>query len=370
MDRYQDALAPDGVESGERDCLPRWNLISRFVPDSGLILDIGSNLGYYGLQAVRSSADLAVVSIEADRNIAQRQAELLRSHETQRVCLVQGSINARVAAEWSDTCDWFDLTLMLSIIHWLDDPAAVVRDISRMSGVLIAEVPDVADKGACGQQHLAAWSDPERWFADQTGRRVTTLGRMERHTSDVPSHLLMIDGPVERQASRPYWGASYKRPDQAPYIISFDGGAMSLSVRDNVVDYVPGINLVNLMRLGRLVHPEPAYWLNAARVAIDSAPGHGDPFPHNMLWGPAGVSLIDGEDLQTETPQASGWRSVERNIAEWARNRTTSEFAYVRDRRGVKRYLRGLVGRILRPMIGDARVDKIKARVGLPPTSR
>jgi SAM-dependent methyltransferase len=370
MQRYQDALGADGTESGERDCRPRWDLIAAHVPTSGLILDIGSNLGYYGLKAVGASPDVAVVSIEADPEIAERQANLLRAHDTSRICLVQGAVNARVASAWADTCDWFDLTLMLSVLHWLDDPASVIRDVSRMSAVMIVEVPDVADTGACGQDRLALWADPERWFAAQTGRRVTTLGRMERHTSEVPSHLLMIDGPVRRVASRPYWAADYERPDQGSYVLDFDGQRLGLTIRGRIIDYVPGINLVNLMRLGRLVHPAQPYWLDQARAAIEAEPSHGDPFPHNMLWGPHGITLIDGDDLQVETPHASGWRSVQRNVEAWARNRTTSEFAYVRDRLGPWRTVRGLTGRFLRTVLGDARVDRLKARIGMGPISR
>jgi hypothetical protein len=234
-----------------------------------------------------------------------------------------------------------------------------------MSASMIVEVPDPRDRGACGQKHLAAWSDPAAWFEQVTQRRVTTIGRMSRHTSAVPSHLLLIDGPVDRVATRPYWGATYERADASPYVLSFNGSRTTLTLRGATIDYRPGINLVSLMKLGRLVHPRPDYWLASASAAIESEPGHGDPFPHNMLWSGRGVTLIDGDDLRSEAPREAGLRSVGQNVQAWVQNRTTSEFGYVRERIGLRRRSRSLAGRVLRSLFGDRAVDRLKTRIGL-----
>jgi hypothetical protein len=367
LERYQDAWHPDRTDPGDRDCAPRWQLIEPHVPVSGVMLDIGSNLGYYGLRAVDRQSGIAVVSIEADPSIAERQAGLIRRLDTDRICLLEGSLSASVLRSWRETCDWFDITLALSILHWLDDPADAVASLASMSGVLIAEVPDAGDRGACGQERIAAWGDnPVRWFAETTGRRATLLGRMTRHTSEVPSHIVMVDGPVERLAPRPYWGADYERAGREPYRIHSDGQAVHLTIRGSEVAYVPGVNLVNLMHVGRLVHPAPATFLAQARSAFETEPGHGDPFPHNILWTPAGLRLIDGDDLRTENPHEAGFRSLVENVTNWAAPRSTASFGYVRERTGIVRRVRHIAGSVLRPALGDRRVNAIKARLGIP----
>jgi len=367
LERYQDAWHPDRTDLGERDCAPRWELIEPHLPTTGIVLDIGSNLGYYGLRAADRSDGVAVVSIEADPSIGARQAELIRRLGTDRICLLEGSVSAELVATWRDTCDWFDATLALSILHWLDDPAAVVADLSAMSGILIAEVPDVGDRGACGRDRIAAWgSDPVAWFASVTGRDAALLGRMSRHTSTVPSHMVIVSGPVQRHAAKPYWGADYERAECEPYHIRFDGSRVHLAVRGREVEYVPGVNLVNLMHVGRLLHPAPEALLQAARQAFLSDPAHGDPFPHNMLWTPTGLTLIDGDDLQTENAARAGYRSLVENVMTWAAPRMDSPFGYVRERTGMWRRIRHALGAILRPALGDRRVNAIKSRLGIP----
>jgi hypothetical protein len=366
VQRYQDAIRAGGIDPGERDCAPRWELVEPHVPEAGILVDIGSNLGYYGLRAVEARPSLAVVSIEADPEIAARQAALLAEHETERICLLQGTFNGTVAEQWAATCDWVQTTLLFSVLHWLDDPAAVVRSMSAMSQVLIAEVPDAADHGACGQDRLQLWADPLDWFRRQTGRDVTLLGRMPRHTSEVPSHVVMVSGPIRRIAAVPYWGFAYERSSgERRYAIGFDGERTRLEVGDRDLAYRPGINLVTLMHLGRLVHPSPRHWIAAADRAIADAPGHGDPYPHNMLWAAGGLSLIDEDDLAVETPAPSARVSIRKNVAAWAANRTSSRFAYVPERPGPWRRLRRIVGRALRGSIGDVAVDRMKSRVGL-----
>ena len=361
MERYQEAIHVNGMEPGERDSSERWSAIAPHVPASGMILDIGSNLGFFGLRSTQLRPDVAVVSVEASASIAERQRQLLVEHQTSRICLVHGSLDAATAAEWAETCDWFELTLVLSVLHWMDDPGAVLRSLSSMSTKLIAEVPDVLDTGACGRLHLERWgSDPVAWFSEQTGRQCTLLARISRHTSAVPSHLVLVEGPTARRPSRPYWGYSFDRAEGDGYRVATDGHSVSLSVRGAPVDYRPGVNLLSLMRLGTLLYPPRAYWLETAEAALRSSPGHGDPYPHNMIWTPTGIALIDEDDLHVERSLELATASFRRNLRDWERGRT---LRYVREVLGPRRLLRRMAGRAARRLLGDGVVERIKSGV-------
>jgi hypothetical protein len=186
---------------------------------------------------------------------------------------------------------------------------------------------------------------------------------MPRHTSDIPSHLVMIAGPVARRPEIPYWGYDFGRRDGRTYEIAFDGRAERIAIRGQQVEYQPGVNLVNLMNLGRLVHPDADEWVAQADRVIAGAPGHGDPYPHNMLWGPSGLQLIDGDDLVVETPTRSASVSVRRNVKAWVAGRTTARSAYVAELPGPVRRTRHVVGRVLRGAMGDRAVDRLKDRL-------
>ena len=131
MTQYQDAFYPGAVSAGVRECARRWELIERFLPISGMVLDVGSNLGYFGIRMALRSEQIGVVSIESNQVNAEEQARIVRSHKLTRVCVLNAAFGSRVSSDWVRACDWFDMTMLLSIIHWFDDPAQVVRDLSR-----------------------------------------------------------------------------------------------------------------------------------------------------------------------------------------------------------------------------------------------
>jgi SAM-dependent methyltransferase len=329
MLEYQDALYRDETLAGERDCAQRWELIRPHVPARGMMLDLGSNLGYFSLRAVQTAGEVNVVSIESHAKIVARQREIVASHGSDRICVIHGQFNSAVANRWVETCDWFELTLLLSVLHWMDDPVPVVRQLSRMSARMIVELLDHRDAGACGQDIIAQWRDPVRWLSDASGRSCSILGTCKRHTSDHPSYLLLVEGPVQRRPTIPYWDYRYVHPRGNDYSFDFDGTNLKFNIRGNHVDYVPGINLLNLMKLGRLVWPPTDHWLKSGVEAMRASPNHFDPLPHNMLWTPYGIRLIDEEDEMGYARGPWARRLLKRSLNKWRRNRMAAEDAYV-----------------------------------------
>jgi SAM-dependent methyltransferase len=335
--QYQDALYAGTVSTGIRECAKRWELIEPFAPASGMVLDVGSNLGYFGIRLALRSEHVAVVSVESNQANAEEQARIVRSHALTRVCVINAAFNARVAQEWAQACDWFDLTLLLSIIHWFDDPAQVVKELSSMSARMILEIPDAADHGACGQTHLKEWRDPLEWTRRVTGRTCTLIGRGERHTSEAASHIILVEGPVGRKPAVAYWGSEYAHPQGNQYEIAYDGKHLRFDVRGTPIEYMPGVNLLSLMKLGRLVWPLPGFWERAGIDEIRRCIGHKDPAPHNMIWTPAGVRLIDGDDRRGDAVGRSAETVLRRNVRAWWKNRSASPFAYVARRSAIER---------------------------------
>ena len=77
MSEYQDMLYKDNLVRGTRECEARWELMKPYLPSSGMVLDVGSNLGYFPVRLILSSETLAVVSIESSSKNAKKQADIV-----------------------------------------------------------------------------------------------------------------------------------------------------------------------------------------------------------------------------------------------------------------------------------------------------
>lgn len=325
---YQELFFADGVIPGTRESAARWDAIAEHIPADGVMLDVGSNSGYFTVRAALEHPGLAVVSLEAATGPSADQRAVLHSHGIRNVVQLQGSMSGGLAQEWATTCDLFDFTLLLAILHWVDDPRAVLEAMSKMSRSLIIEIPDARDEGAGGvTDWRSLWgADPVRWVADVTGRNADLLLRPGRHTSEQPSYLILVTGDVTRRPFRAYWGSEFAHPSGRDYEVGFKSGEGYVRIRGKNQERVRGVNLVNLMRLGRLVYPGAGLITAQVREAMTQSEGHPDPLPHNMLWGAEGVTLIDADDLRGAHSSRAASRAARRNIAAWGRGTSVRQY--------------------------------------------
>ncbi|MBL7157766.1 MAG: hypothetical protein ISS92_06395 [Candidatus Omnitrophica bacterium] len=296
MPQYQDSFCKNKIINGGRECEERWKTIEQYLPPKGIILDVGSNLGYFGIRACLCNKDIAVVSLEAYEERVSMQKQITASHGLTRICLIHGVFNSDVTKTWSGRCDWFDLTLLLSIIHWFNEPAKVVYDLSRMSSRIIIEVPDPKDKRARGQNVVRELKNPLEWCRKVTGRNCSLIGRFERGTSHHPSHMILIEGPVRREVKLSCWDNRFSRSSKHTFQIEYDGKDGFSTTQGEPLKYTPGINLTSLMKLGRLVWPAPFHWMKSATRSFKDSHTAIDFFGRNLVWSAEGLRVIDKPD--------------------------------------------------------------------------
>jgi hypothetical protein len=288
---YQDALFKGKTLKGGRSCEERWDMIAAYIPRSGMMLDVGSDLGYFSIRAALGNPELAVISLEAEETSTKTQSKVIQSHELTTICLLQGMLNSVAADCWSRRTDWFDLTLVLSISHWFDNPASVLRSLSMMSDKLVVELLDPADHGACGQEKIREYSDPLLWLQGVTGRRCHEIGRCGRHTSEHPSHLILVEGPTDLNSRSSFWDSRIKYPTEERPILHFDGEIIRFKASGETAAYQTGCDLSSLMKVGRLVYPRKEYWFQSMSKALQDSDLLPDPIAHNMSWSASGITL-------------------------------------------------------------------------------
>jgi SAM-dependent methyltransferase len=181
---YQPHLWPEGPTVGVRTCNARWelmyDLLEKHVAPDGTVVDVGSAQGWFPITIAQTWPDSFVISVEEDLDAASLQRELIAAN---------GLANVRLLNDRWDGVSLHpfgvgvDVTLMLSVLHWMDDPAVAFKSALTMSECVIVESPDPGDEGACGQSKLSEIGEITKWMAQFDVAEVGLLGRVPRHTS-------------------------------------------------------------------------------------------------------------------------------------------------------------------------------------------
>lgn len=145
---YQDVVIPGQVvRRGERDCEARWSLIEPHLPRAGVLLDAGSNFGWFGLRATSTRPDLLVLSAEADERSARVQQAILEANGASRIMLVTRRAGAKMLQRLATVHQRFDAVFCLSILHWMPDHCVFLQALAAQAQRIFFEYPDSRELG-------------------------------------------------------------------------------------------------------------------------------------------------------------------------------------------------------------------------------
>lgn len=189
---YQPHLWPKGETVGKRNCTQRWQLLQPFLDRRGtdlLIVDVGSAQGWFPIAIAQHMPDAHIVSVEEDVEAASLQRQLLAANGITNVRLINERWNESNMHAWGIGVD---VTLLFSVLHWMNDPAEAFRNVLSMSEWVVIEHPDPRDDGACGQSKLGEIGEIVRWVAQFPVAEVGLLGRVSRHTSNHDAWMIYV----------------------------------------------------------------------------------------------------------------------------------------------------------------------------------
>ena len=199
---YQDEWWNHKRVSGDLECAERWDLIKDHIHPHGTLVDVGANLGYYSLRSAHEYPALHAIAVESDWSIAAKQRAIVSSWDHERVSVVVGKLSAAHAKAVRESGEQIDTLLLLSVLHWFDDPAAVMAELSRCTKQIIVEIIDELDD-ACGSDVRTQWSTGQQvWLETVTSGVATLLGRPERQTSQHRSWLWCIETGADLSGPR------------------------------------------------------------------------------------------------------------------------------------------------------------------------
>jgi SAM-dependent methyltransferase len=194
MEQYQDIWIKGKTKQGVRECESRYKAIRAEIKKSNFtLLDIGANLGYFGIRLASEFPDSVVVLIESD--YGQPLKDIAEANALPNLIVLNTRLDSEKIQRLAD-CEFFDYVLCLNVLHHIGSDA--IEAVKALGEVVIVETPHPADTGSCGQEHLApifVWA-----------KELEEIGRFSRHTSNVPS-LMGVYRNKKTGLRRKFWDA-------------------------------------------------------------------------------------------------------------------------------------------------------------------
>jgi hypothetical protein len=280
---YQDIWVKGEVQrTGQRECAKRYELIRTFCTQYKrpfTVLDVGAADGYFAVRLAEDFPDCTVVAAEPRPRIG----EVLKLNEVARVLWLHQALSVEHVQALADV-EHFDVTLALSVIHWMKKPPEESIDaLRRLGDHLILELP--VEDSATGQEVVQAITAP----AD--GR---ILGYGESHLDADLKRPIYLLSQTKTSLAMSYWGATYAPVVPAVIASSFTSKTFRKG-KKVLYPWARGINLQTFLALNG-AHPDREHIVRCLRDAYSHRAGqHGDLAPWNTILQGDSVTLIDAK---------------------------------------------------------------------------
>jgi SAM-dependent methyltransferase len=288
-------------------------LIKPELPNSGVALDVGSAEGYF-TKAIADQTEMLAVSIEQHPAMIERQFNWINSGTDYKgkIILCNTKFDGELAGKISLGCDWFDVTLFLSVLHWMQYPDFVLRKISQMSGKVFVELPVLEDKHSPGQKYLKRirkdFGSIENYLKVVSGRHVRHLGAVKAYTTD-HRNLYVLEGDLFREPARS--SVAHIANRRKVFEQKFVAGRLHFLKNFRKVSWTPAINAATCRELN-VIFPENPWWKSQVLETLSKAYGlkteeevkaaQMDIRLFNLLAVRGGVQFIDiGNDNNSRT---------------------------------------------------------------------
>jgi SAM-dependent methyltransferase len=285
---------------GERSCEERWELIKKEISseDGGVVLDIGCAEGYF-CKKIAEETNYLAVGLERDKKRIERQKIWANDDYIGRVVLCRTDITSENINLIAKACDWVEVTLLLSVLHWMKNPDSILKDISSFSQKVIIEIPNLDDKKACGQDFIkgvAHYGGVERYLKEVSGRDVRFLANVKAHTSSTRS-LWIIEGDVSRFSKIPHVNMKLPTNKRLEKYRTYEHhliqGEHNFIVCNKMRKWICGINLATLDHLG-IFFPDKEWFIRQSTLELQKIKNvKGDARYHNIIIVRDGLQWID-----------------------------------------------------------------------------
>ena len=247
---YQTLEMPDKTYKGWRECKNRWKTIEPYINKNSVVMDIGSNYGYFSKKIVDKFEDNLVWSFESNLKRAEIQKEMLEANKIKNVVLSHYELELLDFLKIARSSEAIDLILTLSVIHYFkkEEIPYIIWLFSQIAPVLIIEVPNHLEEKVAEKDNVVALKNIERYLG-HFYQNVDKIGE-----SPSPKNL-----KIKRSIFRAE-NLTLKRENVTGYINGEMGRTHTLKYKDrkwsldNKKNWLTGLNVYNL-KLFNMIYP-------------------------------------------------------------------------------------------------------------------
>ncbi|MEH2081151.1 MAG: glycosyltransferase [Nostoc sp.] len=286
-------LIREGVRANDFE---RLEVIKNYIKPKQTILDIGSNVGFFTINLAKLFPENVFVSIEREYSYARLQQELIQLEGVNNVILVHSEVTTEWLYKATQACVYFDVTLLLSILHHIPDAEIFLTELNKISKSFIIELPHPDESKVCGKDVL---------------KKQLTL---EKISQVKPIFLKMpyeatthCDANLKRSFYYAY-SPNYQRESIFPYIgyplqprnytlkTTEEGLIIHKAHIAQSIQTIPGVLLSDLAPIGQILMPSYETCINQIETEFDrlqQIDNVADIRPWNILFTKDGLRFID-----------------------------------------------------------------------------
>ena len=186
--KYTQDYRYQNISGAGRNCDDRWDIISRFVKGdtNTLSIDVGSAEGVFSKRIVENTGG-KVVSIEGSDYVYNEQLNYCSKEiESHNIELHKIALNRDNIHQFLDK--HYDYTLLMSVLHWCDEPDIILRSLSDVSEYMFVELPDLNDTKSYGQDYLQRikrdFGNIENYLQETTNKPIIGAYKVEGNNSE------------------------------------------------------------------------------------------------------------------------------------------------------------------------------------------
>lgn len=186
--KYTQDYRYQNISGGGRNCDDRWDIISKYIKgnQNTLSIDVGSAEGVFSKRIVEKTGG-KVISIEGSDFVYNEQlnycSDEINSHNIQlhKIALNRDNINQFLNND-------YDYTLLMSVLHWCDEPDIILKSLSDKSEYIFVELPDLNDSKSYGQEYLQRikrdFENIENYLQEITKKPIVGAYKVEGNNSE------------------------------------------------------------------------------------------------------------------------------------------------------------------------------------------